>query len=435
MLWEFLSKEGWKELRLFKDGTSAFSQKGAIEFIPSPEWSEKAIFGQEGYWLRARWEAGNYTVSPKLAGMHLNPVEVIQALSIRNEVLGSSNGEAYQTHTFSNSPILPNPKIMVKEFKNPSAEQIKRIKEELKDDVFEDVDPDGKVTALRIRWYEVENFFKSSSESRHYTLDLYKAAVTFGDGKKGKIPPAGVDNIKSDLYYIGGGSRGNVGKNTITLLDESYPSVEGIRNPDAAGGGADAETIEDAKLRGPWSLKHRYRAVTIEDFEKLAFEASGEVAKAKCYVEESEVRLIIVPKGDLEKLRPGNMLLQTIKKYLDDRRLITTRLKIAGPGYMDISIEAEVSVVPQKVEIIPEIKIMMELELRNFFHPLKGGPAKNGWPMGRSVHISEIYNVLENIEEVDFVRRLNLNKNPWLNKVEIGKINYPFLKEANFKVS
>jgi len=102
---------------------------------------------------------------------------------------------------------------------------------------------------------------------------------------------------------------------------------------------------------------------------------------------------------------------------------------------VDISIEAEVSVVPQKVEIIPEIKNKMDLELRNFFHPLKGGPAKNGWPMGRPVYISEIYNVLENVEEVDFVRRLKLNKNPWLNKVEIGNINYPFLKEANFKVS
>ena len=435
VLWEFLSKEGWKELRLFKDGTSAFSQKGAIEFIPSPDWSKEAMFGQEGYWLRARWEAGNYTVSPKLVGMHLNPVEVIQAISIHNEVLGSSNGEAYQTHTFSNSPILPNPKILVKEFKNPSAEQIKSIKEELKDDVIEDVDPDGKVTALWIRWHEVENFFKSCSESRHYTLDCYKAAVTFGDGKKGKIPSIGGDNIKSDLYYIGGGNRGNVGKNTITLLDESYPSIESVRNPDSADGGSDAETIEEAKLRGPWILKHRYRAVTIEDFEKLAFEASGEVAKAKCYIEDSEIMLIIVPKGDSEKLRPGNMLLQTIKKYLNDRRLITTRLSIAGPDYVDISIEAEVSVMPQKVEIIPEIKNKMKLELRNFFHPLKGGSAKNGWPMGRPVYISEIYNVLENVEEVDFVRRLKLNKNPWLKKVEIGNINYPFLKEVNFNLS
>ena len=102
---------------------------------------------------------------------------------------------------------------------------------------------------------------------------------------------------------------------------------------------------------------------------------------------------------------------------------------------MNISIEAEVSVAPQKVEIIPEIKNKMEHKLRNFFHPLKGGPAKNGWPMGRPIYISEIYNVLENIEEVDFVRRLKLNKSPWLKKVEIGNINYPFLKEANFKVS
>lgn len=432
--WEFFGKEGWKGLQLVKDSTRAFSQKGAIEFIAPPDWPKTELFRQDGYWLRVRWEAGSYSAPPQLIGMHCNAVDVIQAVSIRNQILGSSNGEAYQTQNFSNSPILPDPRILVKEFENPSAEIVRQAKEQFKDDVIEDVDTEGNVIALWIRWHEVENFFKSGPESRHYMLDLYKAAVTFGDGKKGKLPPIGKENIKCDVYYIGGGARGNVGENTISILETSYPSIEGVRNPDPADGGADAETVHEAKLRGPWTLKHRYRAVTVEDFEKLALEASGKVAKAKCLPENGEIKIIIVPKGDSEKLRPGNMLLQTIRGYLDSRRLITTRLRVTGPGYAGVSIEAEVAVIPEKVELIYEIKNKMEHGLRTFFHPLKGGSAGSGWPMGRPVYISEIYYVLEHVEGVDFVRRLTLNKKPRLKKVEIGNINYPYLKDVDFNV-
>ena len=434
--WEYFSVDSWKELRLVKDGTNGFSQNGAVEFIAPSEWSKTVLLGEDGYWLRSRWEVGSYDLPPCIKGVHLNAIEVTQATSITNTILGSSNGHAYQTCSFKDNPILPEPEILVKEVENPTSDEIEMYKELLGEKVIEETNPEtGKVTGIWTRWCEVENFFKSGSESRHYTLDIYKAVITFGNGKMGKIPPVGRDNIKCAVYYIGGGARGNVGSNTITNLEKSYPYIDSVNNPDPASGGADAESVEEAKLRGPWVLKHRYRAVTIEDFEKLALEASGEVAKSKCFVKDGDINLIVVPKGDRDKLRLGNMLFQKIKNYIDARRLITTRFILKGPGYEDISISAEVTLTPQKIELIHEMKIAMETNLKNYFHPLKGGPTGNGWPMGRNVYISEIYNVLECIDGVDFVRKLKLNGKPWLRKVDIAKINYPYLKDVEIKVS
>jgi len=437
IFWEYFGEKGWKELKLLKDTTRNFSQKGAIEFIAPPDWRDSLVFEKKGYWMRARWETGSYSIPPSLKGVHLNAVEAIQAVSVPNEILGSSNGEPYQSFSFSQSPILPEPKILVKELESPSEEEIKKFREIPKEDVVEEVDSDtGKVMALWMRWYEVENFFNSAPENRHYTLDLYNGVISFGDGRKGKIPPVGRDNIKCEVYHVGGGTKGNVGENTLTLLGTAFPYVEAVGNPDSASGGADAETVEEAKLRGPWLLKHRYRAVTKEDFEKLTLEASGEVAKALCFTEkEGQIKLILVPKGEKEKLLPKSMLLQKVKTYLDERRLIATRIEVIGPSYTNISVEAEVAVELQKIDHLHEIKIKTEEGLRHFFHPLKGGPRGDGWPMGRAVHISEIYYLVEKVEGVDYVKKVILNKDPWTKRIEIGNANFPYLKEIDIKIS
>ncbi|MGA1865660.1 MAG: putative baseplate assembly protein [bacterium] len=453
--WEYLTKGKWKELSIQKDSTNAFTQTGSIDFIPPSEWGKDEQFDESGYWLRARWTAGTFDKPPKLIGLHLNAVEVIQRCSMKDEILGSGNGEENQTFHFANPSILPDPLIVVREVDNPSSEDIKKLKEDLKEDLIEEKDPEtNKTTALWVRWHEVEDFYESGAKDRHYTLDCHKAIISFGNGVKGMIPPIGADNIKCDLYHVGGGSIGNVGKNTICVLERSYPGIESVSNPEKAGGGADADTIEDAKLKGPRTIKHRYRAVTIEDFEALALEASKEVEKASCFSEDGRIKIIILPKEDTErgvealkktrsynnpdynpKLLPGSMLIRTVKDYLDSRRLINTRLEVKGPDYTDFSVEAEVVVIPQKIEDVNNIKDQIKRQLIIFFHPLKGGPQGEGWQMGRAVHISEIFYLLEQVEGVDYVKDVKLNNNTWEKKVSIGKMSYPHLREIVIKIS
>ena len=55
-----------------------------------------------------------------------------------------------------------------------------------------------------------------------------------------------------------------------------------MTNPDAAVGGVDAEIITHARQRASMEIRSRYRAVTAEDFEFLAGEASPRVARAVC---------------------------------------------------------------------------------------------------------------------------------------------------------
>jgi hypothetical protein len=54
-----------------------------------------------------------------------------------------------------------------------------------------------------------------------------------------------------------------------------------------AAGGADRESVQEAKDRALYTIKSRDRAVTTEDFEMLALRRSTSLARAKCVPDRS----------------------------------------------------------------------------------------------------------------------------------------------------
>lgn len=196
------------------------------------------------------------------------------------------------------------------------------------------------------------------------------------------------------------------------------------------------ESLEDAKLRTPWTLKHRSRAVTCEDYEQLTLEATGEVARAVCRAEqEGIIKLIVLPRGNEPKLIPAAELCDQVKKYLDQRRLITSKIEVSGPGYNEFSIETEVVLEQEMADRATEIKHQLEEQFKQFFHPLIGGPNKNGWPMGRDVQLSDVAYVIESVTGVDYISRLIFDHTRGKIKIDIDRDSFPFLKEVIVKVS
>lgn len=442
VVWEYPSESGWQPLNLLRDDTRDFTYPGAVEFIGPDDWRRSENFGQWAHWLRVRWTQYTLDSLPMLTCIHLNVAAAVNAVSHRNLILGTSNGEPFQVFLFNNAPILPHPRILVKEMESTIPQEIEDFKKRVKEEVVEERDTaTGEVKALWVVWEEKLNFFFSKRTSRHYILDIYNGRVTFGDGIKGAVPAVGAV-IKSEIYYTGGGGRGNVSRNVITNLETAYPFINRVSNPYPASGGADMETIEAAKMRAPWELKHRNRAVTVKDFETLAFNASAEVARAVCLTrKEGIVKIILVPFGKEAKLVPSEALKAKVREYLDERRLITTKIEIDGPEYEEFFIRAQVAPLLHMSDQIPEIKSRIKESLQAFFHPLTGELYKKGWTMGRAVHTSEIYFVIENVSGVDYVRSLDLvikEKNETtgevydktVEKIDLPDKGLPYLKEV-----
>lgn len=444
VVWEYWNGKVWASLHP-RDETRNFTRSGSIEFSGPKDMQKKREFGEELYWIRGRLEMGSYSKSPWCLDLRTNTVPAINAETVRNEVIGYSDGTPDQIFKFGRYPVLKGQKLLVRENEVPSRREAKIItKEEGEDAIREVKDDNGNTVEVWVRWHEVDSFYNSGATSRHYTLDPITGEIKFGDGIRGMIPPMGADNIVAEEYRTGGGIIGNVGASSLVVLRQSIAFIESCYNPYAATGGADKETIDEAKLRGPQVIKNRYRAVTAEDFEWLALRASGSVARAKCMPSPrraGEVTVLIIPKAgeaasDLtQKPLPTPELLRRVKDFLDERRLITTRLNVNKPRFVEVSVTVDVVMKPLGPKG-DSLKREIENAIRKYVNPLQGGADGKGWPFGRTLHKSDLLKVIESVNGVDFVEACQLyneDRKASAEKIEVAEDELIHIVDVNIR--
>ena len=403
VVWEFWDGARWADL-LPEDLTYGFTRSGYLTFDAPKQLEQRSVFDSTAYWLRARLETGAYDVPPALRAVIVNAVSAVNGITLE-DVLGSSDGSIDQSFTVGNVPFLNGQEVWVLEPDAPTAAQRKVIEEEEGAGAIKAAEDGG---GTWVRWHQAENFFDSVPTARHYTCDPIKGEVVFGDGRHGWVPPTGRDSIKV-RYRLGGGAQGNVGARTLNVLKQSIAFVQGVTNPFSASGGADAETVEEAKRRGTYAIKNRDRAITAEDYEQLALAASRRVARAKCVqASDGSISLLLVPKSEREngeaRFLPSRDLIDRVAAFIDRRRLITARVNVGKPRLVPVSLELAVSLKPGVTA--DRVKSDVKDRIKELLHPLHGGPKGDGWPFGRAVGKADLYPVVEGVEGVDRITDL-----------------------------
>ena len=422
--WEYWNGKSWSPLAP-RDTTEHFTQAGFAEFTGPADFRKSRRFGESLYWMRARLEMGGYDETPRCDAILLNSAYTSNVTTYGDTPLGSSQGTPNQFYFFPRGPVLDGEVVVVREPESPKGTQLEALTAVHGDGaVSEDADKRG----FWVRWTAVESFFDAGSTDRVYTKDITTGRVSFGDGMKGMIPPKGDKNIRVARYQVGGGASGNVPADSILTLKQSLAFVSSVTNPYPAAGGCDMETVEEAKVRAPHMIKARDRAVTVDDFEWLSMEASNSVARVKCLpsaAREGEVTVIVVPKAPLhaelhDKPVPTTELLKRVRGYLKDRKLVSTVVNVVRPSYREVSVQVEF--VRTQAGASDKIKKGIEKALRRFLHPLFGGRNGRGWSFGRAVLKIDLYQVVEDVDGVDFVDRIRLVDEDRGHEVESLKI-------------
>lgn len=419
LAWEYRSATGWAPL-LVEDGTQALARTGMLEFLAPPD---MAVAGEDfdlrvRYWIRARRESGTCAVEPRLVRVLANTTMASQGTTVRDEVLGSSDGSKNQRFASTRSPILPGQQMEVREPELPSATERSLLHaEEGVDAILPAADGPGGTRDWWVRWHEVPDFYASDARSRHYVVDRLRGAILFGDGRNGLVPPVGVGNIRLARYETGGGRAGNRPAGTIVQLRTTVPYVDKVTNPEPATGGADVEPLEAVTDRVPRQVRHGGRAVTTEDHEDLAREASPEVARARCVrvpdadlKKESRVLVIVVPHSADAQPQPSVELVRRVQDYLETRCAATARMSVAGPTYLPVTVAAEI--VPTSPQAAPAAIAAAQQRVRAFLHPLTGGFDGAGWRFGAQPRDVDLYTVIGGVPGVDHVGWLKVDTDP-----------------------
>jgi predicted phage baseplate assembly protein len=207
----------------------------------------------------------------------------------------------------------------------------------------------------------------------------------------------------------------------ISQLQAALGGIEEVFNPAPAEGGADAETLNALGLRGPFAVRSRGRALNAVDFETLAREASAAVAVARTVpcrdgadgTAPGWVTLVIVPESRAPRPFPSFGLRERVRKYIQARAsanlVEAERIRVVGPTYLPIDLEALVAVV--NTADAGTVEALARAALEDFFDPLRGGPERRGWELGRDVFLSDVAVVLERTQGIDYVKELTLLRN------------------------
>jgi hypothetical protein len=131
------------------------------------------------------------------------------------------------------------------------------------------------------------------------------------------------------------------------------------------------------------------------------------------------VTIVIVPQSQDAQPRPSFELRQLVHDFLAARTpatLSATRVGVVGPTYLPIGVAA--IIVPRHVGDASFVEHAAADALAKFLHPLTGGPDGDGWPFGRSVFVSDVAAILEDLAGVDHVEQLQLQ----IDSVAVGEV-------------
>lgn len=376
-------------------------EAGVGEFPPALQDSKLAsrVVG----WVRiAPSTSSDFAVT--WAGINATWIEQRQVLI--NEVLGEGDGTPDQTFRFHESGVV-------------SGSVDIKVLPESDSTPWTEID-DLAAAGPEVRWTDPAappgTGSTSSKPVNVFVVDEVEGTVTFGDGLRGKRPPAGTQIVANYSTTLGAG--GNLPVGAIKTAPDLPPSIK-PRNPIPTWGGVDAETVMDGSRRVSSWMRHRDRLVTAEDFEEISRSTPGvdlgriEVLPA-WHPDLSDrlpgdvpgvVTLLVLPRNDARdpaRPQPDSNMLENLCRQLDPRRLVTTEIVVRGPIYVPVRISVGITVAGGYSA--PDVRDRLEARLRQYLAPLRDPSAvtreidtglsykgmEKGWPLRKEVNRLEL---------------------------------------------
>lgn len=206
--------------------------------------------------------------------------------------------------------------------------------------------------------------------------------------------------INSVIYVCGcavtQGEKGNIlaGKK---FTPEGYQSDIVFTNPAPGEGGRAGETVQELSTRFLGDLRSPYTLVRESDYEQLVKEIPELcIRKVHAYKEpnSNEISVTLMPYSEKEKPTISELYQQVITEYLQERRMLTTKVSLVQPSYVPVDVHGTVYVKKNYKNCKDDIQTLLNKELDY------ANGQKN---FGEVLSFHDLFHELEQLECVDFV--------------------------------
>jgi hypothetical protein len=326
------------------------------------------------------------TYQPAAPGNYTGTVTASHGQSTLGEGIGVSGGAPNQQYTLFNTPVVDGSvQVFVDEGSGP------------------------------VLWTYHQRIIDAFSSEAAYTISIDANSVVtviFGDDLSGRIPAPG--SVITANYMVGGGAIGNVAPNSLTQMVTGIAQVLSVTNPQAASGGADAETIDHIRVHAPLSITAINRAVSLDDYAALVLNIPQVAKAAAVSTAYNAVNIYIHPAGSFIADVPTlvnrvNLLAPSITNsnytgYMDDKKMVGTSIVILPPqynknnvlqaGYVPVNVTVSVQVLPQYHQSVVQGACIAAIQNLFLFSVVD---------FGSRITLSSLYHALMEVEGVDYV--------------------------------
>lgn len=273
-------------------------------------------------------------------------------------------------------------------------------------------------------WAAQRDLLNSDRFAPEFVVEMERdggAHLRFGDGETaGKRPDKGASFSAS--YRVGNGRAGNIGAGAITRVVSDLSGFERVRNPRAGRGGADPETMEEARQFAPQAFRTQQRAVTEADWAEVA-ERHAEVQKAAATFRWTgswyTVFITIDRRGGLA-VKGDEQFRQEMENHLGQFRIAGYDIEINDPVLAPLDISMMVCVKSGYFRSDVKQRLLSAFSRydlpgggRGFFHP-------DNFTFGQPVYLSRIYQTAMEVAGVASVEATQFQRWGKLANNELG---------------
>jgi predicted phage baseplate assembly protein len=227
------------------------------------------------------------------------------------------------------------------------------------------------------------------------------AHLRFGDDERGRQPVEG--SQFNAAYRVGNGRTGNLGAEAIARVVATFPGVHQVRNPLAATGGVDLESLERIRLDAPEAFRIQERAVTEADYAEVTGRFAG-VQRAAAqfrWTGSWYTAFVTVDRAGGTTLDPT--FEDNLGRFLDRYRMAGQDIELERPVTVPLDILLEVCVKPGYFRTDVQRSLLDRFSnrvlpdgTRGFFHP-------DNFTFGQPVYLSRVFETAMSVAGVVWV--------------------------------
>lgn len=327
--------------------------------------------GQPDHWEVAFSPDLSRTASTSTAFFYGNVALSTHGETVANEVLGS--GDASQTFQTFRPKKTPVTFVHQAGASNGAADTLRLL-------------------ISGVYWKEVEELYGNGSKDQVFTtsLDSQGMIVQLGDGQTGAQAPTGLSNILA-TYRQGIGVAGNVAAGSLKTLLDRPVGLKTVMNPSAANGGADPESLDQARTNAPNTVRTLGRIVSLEDFADQARQFAGIAKAAAVSAWNGEDQVAYLTVAGVDGAQVVDPTFSDLVADLNIRRDLNRSMRVRSYVPINIQVRAQIDVdpsrVPDAVQAAAHAALIEYLSFDNL-------------QFGQPIHLSSIYAVLQSVPGV-----------------------------------